>query len=284
MILKYDKNQWQEVIPLPKNTLQVFITNRCNLRCKGCFMDERLGSDDMSFYDYTLHIMNHSTEIKKVIMMGGEPTLHPELPRMIEYNRILGLSTTIYTNGSNLEVLKGLDLTGVEIRVGVYGATTSEKPLINVKAGMLPITIVYMLRKDNINYLSYTADLASCFYNCKSFYISSIRDIAQTHDYWKDTEETVAPEEYAEIVQEFVNNYQGNIPEIHISRRGVLTTETEYPIVNKCRFGNIFTNGEKIICPLDISLNKTVSELSFGERPCDKKGCILQKIVLRKIT
>jgi hypothetical protein len=83
-------------------------------------------------------------------------------------------------------------------------------------------------------------------------------------------------------VQDFVNNYQGNLPQIHIAKRGVLETEVEYPIVNKCRFGNIFPNGDKIICPLDISLNKTVPELKFGEVECNKRGCILQKIVLRR--
>jgi MoaA/NifB/PqqE/SkfB family radical SAM enzyme len=287
--LQYDTNHWTEIAPVPKNTLQLFITNRCNLRCKGCFMEHKLGTGDMPLSTYVQHVDSYLSQgIKKVIILGGEPTLHYDLPIMIRINEMRGLDTTIYTNGINLGYLEertkslGIDLNKLEIRVGVYGATESEKPLVNVENINLPITVVYMLRKDNIKALMYTASLASAFYNCKAFYISSIRDIAQTHDFWKDTEETISPNEYAEIVQEFINNYQGTIPEIHISRRGILKGQVESTDVDKCRFGNIFPDGEKIICPLDISLKKTVPTLEFGTRQCDKHGCILQKIVLRR--
>ena len=35
--LVYDMNKWKERITDPVPTLQLFITNKCNKRCAGCF-------------------------------------------------------------------------------------------------------------------------------------------------------------------------------------------------------------------------------------------------------
>jgi len=279
--LNYNSDLWEEIVPVPKNTLQLFITNQCNLRCRGCFYKHKLNQDEMSFIEYQVYLNTYSQFIKKIILLGGEPTLHSELPRMVAYNQDCGFPTTIYTNGYNLKILESLDLTNIKIRVGVYGAYKSEKPLIKIPKTSLPITLVYMLRKNNVCELLETSKLAQD-YNCSKFYISSIRDIAKTHDFWKDTKETISPYKYAEIIQDFIINYQGNLSEIHIARRGVLETELTSDELKTCRFGNIFPDGEKIICPLDISNKITVPELKFNSVPCNKRGCLLQKIILRR--
>jgi len=279
-VLIYDTNKWEEKISKPVNTLQLFITEKCNLRCKGCFVGHKLGSHDMEYDVYRFHILNYCNEIQKVILLGGEPTLHKNLLNMINLNEELNLKTTVYTNGIKLDRLDREDWYNTEVRVGVYGAYRSEKPLVNIPKVERPITIVYMLRRDNIDELFLTAKMAE-EYNCNRFYISSIRDITKTHDYWLDTEETIPPFEYADIVQNFINNYNGNIKEIHISKRGVLETSNSYNI-DVCRFGNIFLDNEKIICPLDISNKILSNKLEFSSRKCNKRGCILQKIVLKR--
>ena len=48
-----------------------------------------------------------------------------------------------------------------------------------------------MLRQDNINELKEAVKLAEKEFNCKAFYISSIRDITATKNFWKDTKETI---------------------------------------------------------------------------------------------
>ena len=286
MLLNYDTALWEEIPSIPRNTLQLFITNECNMRCRGCFYKHKLvlhgtDSDRMGFDDYKAYVDTYSPTVGKIILLGGEPTLHPDLSRMIEYNRNSGLPTTIYTNGSNLKAQENTNLTGVEIRVGVYGFEKSEKPLMKIPRTNLPITVVYMLRKNNVCELEETSRMAED-YNCHKFYISSIRDIAQTRDFWKDTEQTVSPYEYAGIIQKFVDNYKGNMSELHLARRGVLETGLTPSEVKTCRFGNVFPDGEKIICPFDISNRITVPELKFNSVPCNKRGCLLQKIVLRR--
>ena len=301
-MLEYDESRWEELIPAPVNTLQLFITNRCNNRCKGCFYAHSLGSDEMKFEDYKKTILKYAHSISKVVLLGGEPTLHKDLCKMIKLNTILGLKTTVYTNGINIKALENIDLANTTIRVGVYGAEISEKPLSKVPATGLPVTVVYMLRKDNVDELMKTALMAEKRFNCQAFYISSIRDIAATHDYWKDTEETLPLEEYFEVVQSFVKNYTGNIKKIHIARRGVIETKKKALLAPRhCRFGNIFPDtskqklagpgkqsfpdSKKIICPLDISKKAYSPELCFRTRKCNKHNeCILQKIVLQRKT
>ena len=142
-----------------------------------------------------------------------------------------------------------------------------------------------MLRKDNVQELIKTAEMAEKRFNCKKFYISSIRDITVTQDYWKDTKETLPLNEYFKVIQDFIDNYKGNLKEIHIARRGIIETGNKKISASKCRFGNIFPDGKKIICPLDISRKTYTNKLVFNERKCNKHSeCILQKIVLRRIT
>jgi organic radical activating enzyme len=281
--LEYDRERWQEVISNPINTLQLFITNRCNLRCNGCFYRNRLGKEEMSLEEYSEHVERYRDEIDKIILLGGEPTIHKNLGEMLDLNRKLGLRTTIYTNGFNLKNLENTNLKDVSVRIGVYGAYSSEKPIANLERTKIPVDIVYMLRKDNVKELMLTAKIAERDFNCKSFYISSIRDITLTGSFWRDTEETIPIEEYAEIIQEFVSRYDGNIPVLHIARRGVLYTENTGQKVDCCRFGNIFPDNQKVICPFDISRNITSPELVFNKRKCNKHTeCILRKIVLKR--
>lgn len=283
VLLKYDTDRWKESHSAPTNTLQLFITNKCNLRCRGCFYQDKLGKGEMTFEEYSDYVSQYAMGVQKVILLGGEPTIHPELEKMLELNNDLGLKTTIYTNGFDLKRFEGTSLPNVSIRIGVYGSNSSEKPLSQVDRISSPIDMVYMLRRDNVQELMETAIVAEQDFNCKGFYISSIREIDKTGSFWRDTDETIPIEEYAQIIQEFVTNYSGSIKKIHIARRGVLETGNEPEYTHKCRFGNIFPDGQKVMCPFDISRNITSPELSFDKRACNKHTeCILQKIVLER--
>ena len=283
LLLRYDRDKWEEKTADPVNTLQMFITNRCNKRCNGCFYAHKLGVDEMSVDTYKRHLDEHLGDVDRITLLGGEPTIHRDLGELLDFNRSLGLKTTIYTNGFDLERLEDMDMSDVSLRVGVYGATSSEKPLTDVQKTSLPMYLVYMLRRDNVDELAATAEMGESEFDCKAFYISSIRDIEATQDFWKDTGETLPMSEYFEIVQDFVSGYDGEIPELHIARRGIIFTDNTTVETPNCRFGNIFPDGEKIICPLDISKKITTPKLVFNKRPCNKNdNCILRKVVLKR--
>lgn len=281
--LEYDKEKWKESIANPINTLQLFITNKCNLRCKGCFYSHKLGKEEMTLDQYKKYIDEYLGNIGKIVLLGGEPTIHQDLSDMLDFNRKNGLKTTMYTNGFDLKKLEDIDMSKVTLRIGVYGNVSSEKPLSKVYRTPLAVDMVYMLRGDNVNELTDTANTAAKEFNCTGFYVSSIRDIAISQDFWKDTEETLPLAEYFNVVQNFVKNFKCDINKLHIARRGLIYTDVEDKKVDSCRFGNIFPDGEKIICPLDISKKITTPELVFNKRKCNKNNsCILRKIVLEK--
>ena len=280
--LFYDKKRWKETITKPVNTLQIFITNKCNMNCKSCFYAHKLGKEELSIEEYKRLVSKYKKKVKKVIILGGEPTLYKDLSKAIDFNTKQGLKTTIYTNGTNIKILENVDLSKTTVRIGVYGAEKTEKPLIKVPKTNIPVTIVYMLRKNNVNELMKTANISEKRFNCQGFYISSIRDISITQNYWEDTKETLLLKDYFQVVQNFIKNYKGNIPKIHIAGRGIITGKKVK--INKCRFGNIFPDKKKIICPLDISKKSYTNKLMFNQRKCNKnKECILQKIVLKRI-
>jgi hypothetical protein len=282
VVLSYDHQVWREQTVRPVNTLQLFITNQCNLRCRGCFYEHSLGRQEMDVETYISYLDQYAPQVEKVILLGGEPLLFGKLGRLLEENSSRGLRTTIYTNGRNLDRLQGLSNMGVELRIGVYGVVDSEKPMAKVGSTDWPVKIVYMLRRDNTQELMLAAKEAEARFNCRGFYLSSIRDITVTGDYWQDTPETLTPWEFAQQVQRFVDLYDGGLPRLDLATRGVIrTAEQDFMETRHCRFGNVFPNGERIICPFDISKRVTSSELTFGSRSCNKHNrCLLQKIVL----
>jgi hypothetical protein len=281
MLLEYDKTKWEEIRSVPVNTLQLFVTNRCNMRCPGCFYEHRLGKNAMSFNQYEAIIEKYFNRVEKIIILGGEPTLHPDLPKMIELNNKRGLRTTIYTNACKLHILRETDLSRVSIRVDLKNYETGEIP---AACAEFPVILAVMLRMSNKHLLLPFADRIESL-GFEKMFISSIRDIHKTGDYWKDTEDTIPLLEYASYVNDFIRQYEGRM-EIHISRRGILFTDMNEPRTDEpthCRFGNVFPNGDKIICPFDISKNLLCKKLVFGKRPCTKNDrCLLQKIVLRR--
>lgn len=280
--LKFNANRWEELETKPEKTLQIFITNKCNLRCKGCFYAHNLDKGgEISCNQYSNIIKQYGKSVNKVILLGGEPTMHSCFPTLLLINKHNRLKTTVYTNGYNLnwfdeELLRHYQ---IKLRIGVLGVNRWEKKLNKIKT-KLPVTIVFMLRRNNVDGLWRAIRYAEENFNCEDFYISSIRDIAETRSFWKDTEDTLSNEEYFNVVQNLITWYEGKIKRFHIARRGVIETEksTHY---KTCRFLNIFPDGKMTKCPFDISLQIYDGD-DFSERPCNKNHeCILQKVVLQ---
>src|ERR1035437_161240 len=126
--LQFDESKWKVANYKPSNTVQMFITNQCNKQCAGCFYQNYINNNEMALEDYDA-ILTNIFNIEKVVLIGGEPTLHNDIAGFIKYNQVFGYKTTVYTNGYNLKSLENIDLTDVTIRVGVLGLHESEKPL-----------------------------------------------------------------------------------------------------------------------------------------------------------
>lgn len=97
-------------IDYPKKISMVVFTAGCNFRCHYCHNPE-LVEPELPFLgeDKALKKIESKKEwIDGVVITGGEPTLHQDLPEFIKKIKAMGLLVKLDTNGSNPEMLSKL--------------------------------------------------------------------------------------------------------------------------------------------------------------------------------
>lgn len=105
--------------------IMVAVTAHCNARCHGC----RYGRDFMPGSRLEWPVVRDMLEDARdagfysIRFYGGEPLLHPDLPRMVEYCQELGMRPYVTTNAALLdEKIDELVDAGLrDITVGFYG-------------------------------------------------------------------------------------------------------------------------------------------------------------------
>jgi molybdenum cofactor biosynthesis enzyme MoaA len=118
----------QIIQPDPRE-IYITLTANCNLRCKGC----RYGRDFMTGaqlpWKLVRNLLDDAKElsISNIRLYGGEPLLHRDIVRIVEYSTGIGLNVWITTNGILLkEKIDDLYRAGLRaIEVGFYGTGES---------------------------------------------------------------------------------------------------------------------------------------------------------------
>lgn len=277
--LVYNSEKWVEEHPVLTNTLQLFITERCNLRCPECFNMHNLGKRDMSLEYYQRAVAQFFGEVGKILLSGGEPTLHPQIQEIIRYNHTHGLKTTVYTNGARLDRLTDIPLDGLSVRVSIFGIDDCVKALRDLEPySHLPVMFTYMLKKDNIQELLPAALILEKEYNCQDLLISTCLG----EDYWTEYENTLPLSRYPDIINDFLAQYEGWMT-LHVAFRGVIKGKQPAHYPETCRFGNIFLD-KFIQCPYDIQRNLRTDQIKFGTMKCNKNdSCLLSKIIVKRV-
>ena len=95
----------KKTVAFSKNATNVFfhILTRCNLKCRHCYINKKQhGKNTLPIETINTWLRAFVSKNKKsnVIFLGGEPTLHPDLPEAVFKAKSLGYSSiTIDTNG-----------------------------------------------------------------------------------------------------------------------------------------------------------------------------------------
>lgn len=91
-------------------TLNLHLTNRCNMRCAHCiyYMHSKTDAfdpDDELSYNDTLRIISAFgvADGKSIQFSGGEPTLHPSIIDIARYTEYSGLKWGMISNGTNCD-------------------------------------------------------------------------------------------------------------------------------------------------------------------------------------
>lgn len=275
--------KYEEVPSERKNTLQVFITTCCNLNCKGCFARKVMGkrNQHISLEEYSKVLQRFKEKGGiQINLIGGEPLLHPKLREIIQLNRKEKIKTTIYTNGYFLKNYKKEDFEGVKVRVSVYSFEGLNKSLKSLGKFDIPVEFCFMISsKTNIKELVKSAKVIEKKFNCRVFFISSLRELDNKNkEFFEDTPMTLNLLKYKKLVCEFLQKYKGAM-EIHVSKRGVFES-TKVVAENKCKFANYFIGGKVIQCPYDIVNEKYQKDYQFGCRSCQhNNSCLMSKVV-----
>jgi hypothetical protein len=112
---------------VPHATLE--INRTCNMRCRCCYNIDR---DSVKSFDEVERDLNRAMDLRRlqaVTVLGGEPTLHPDLPRIIALVKGRGLFCQLLTNG-----LRFLDDDGPALLCEVKRAGI-DKILLHVDGG-----------------------------------------------------------------------------------------------------------------------------------------------------
>ncbi len=105
----------------------------CNLRCPFCYNKNLvLNPEEMSTIPETRiedYLKSNKKWIDGIVITGGEPTLHQDLPSLCERLKGMGLEVKLDTNGTNPTMARGL----IEKRLIDYVALDVKAPLTTEK-------------------------------------------------------------------------------------------------------------------------------------------------------
>jgi pyruvate formate lyase activating enzyme len=96
----------------PGRICAVLFLPSCNLRCPFCHNHElALHPERLSAYPWNLirqRLKSLRSWLDGVCITGGEPTLHPDLPKLVDQIQSMGLAVKVDTNGTRPEMLEVL--------------------------------------------------------------------------------------------------------------------------------------------------------------------------------
>ena len=108
------------LLDYPNHLAAIIFTSGCNFRCHYCYNpmlvlppkgEDRKNKEDLSSIaseDLFLFLKERFGRLEGVVITGGEPTLHADLPDFIKKIKKLGYLVKLDTNGTNPEMLEKL--------------------------------------------------------------------------------------------------------------------------------------------------------------------------------
>lgn len=106
---KFVPESFKKKYTLDNKQIEIDITYRCNMGCNGCdrVLDKAPTNIDMSvdqIQSFVNELYYNNNQLKRIKLLGGEPTLHPELQSILEilteYSSKAGTKLQIATNGT----------------------------------------------------------------------------------------------------------------------------------------------------------------------------------------
>ena len=151
------KEDWK-IIKKYVSTINLYITKRCNSFCKICFMNSSpsISKDFDISLEEIKSILKRVGKNKRIVLMGGEPTVREDLEKIIEIIRKSGNHPILFTNGlkladiSYLKKLKKCGLKQVIISFDGFDPQVYEKIGTNKNELLLKLIALKNLNSERI--------------------------------------------------------------------------------------------------------------------------------------
>jgi hypothetical protein len=79
------------------------VNQECNMSCRACYKRHEHSSKSFRQIVSEIELLLDKRRLTAVTLAGGEPTLHPDLPRVIRFLRERMLTVMMLSNGTNLD-------------------------------------------------------------------------------------------------------------------------------------------------------------------------------------
>lgn len=192
--------QKTSLIDYPGKVAAVIFTAGCNFRCGFCYNRALVTQINLKkmipLPEILAYLVKRKPVLEAVVITGGEPTLHRDLPALIGQIKKLGYLVKLDTNGTNPAVLqklikaKRLDYIAMDIKApfSKYGSVVAAKVNLNkIKKSIKIIKasgLAYEFRSTVLPRLHSASDLAQMAKMVKgasNYYLQKFRP-AQTHN------------------------------------------------------------------------------------------------------
>jgi hypothetical protein len=113
------------------------ILRGCNIRCRDCYNLQPDHVKPLAEIDAQLDALTRLRRLQSVSIVGGEPTLHPDLVEIVRRVRRRGLFVELFTNGVDLDVplLTELKRAGMNI-IFLHIEANQRRPDLSPEAGV----------------------------------------------------------------------------------------------------------------------------------------------------
>jgi len=197
MVLK----KWKRMPLSAPARLFFHLTNRCNFRCKYCFVDANIikPQDEISVYEIKdIFDQCEALNVLVIRLFGGEPLARPDIAQIIRLSKQYSFSTRINTNGYfiNSELAKIIKDAGVGwVNVSLDGPEKIHEELCGVpnsfkkvmagiellKSNDIRVGLEFVLNSANIGHLEETLKIAAEL-DVERFRILPLAIVGRAHD------------------------------------------------------------------------------------------------------
>jgi len=301
-----------ETVAFSKHSANVFfhILTKCNLQCSHCYINPKQhGSQTLSLETIItwLEIFINKAKKANLILLGGEPTLHPQLDVVVKSARKMGYaSITIDTNGylfnnildklnhSDIDFLSfSLDGATKETNDQIRGNGCYDKCISGIKEAVskgFHTSLIFTVSSENVHELSMMPQMLNSL-GIERFFIQVIGIRGKSANV-SDRQLQVDQKTWQTLIPEVANKAASfgitvTYPKVFLEQSGQFECAGQ---VADNYF--IFPNGRVYRCPLcedyalhsfKIKNNQLISRPGINEQDlfglCIPEGCVINKLV-----